>query len=142
MDAGGAMEFVEWTEKHSVGNVLVDAYHHIFFQMVEEFRKVVLVNDPRQVEDCIRFLVDYTLMHFDSEERLMEAAAYPDFEAHKAVHQAFRDKMLELQERHQRNADAVGAEEVLFLIQKWFSEHILHTDMEFKPYLGAGNQLG
>ena len=30
---------------------------------------------------------------------------------------------------------AVSAEEVLYLIQDWFSHHILGTDMEFKPYV-------
>jgi hemerythrin-like metal-binding protein len=134
------MEFVEWTEKHSVGNVLVDAYHHIFFQMVQEFRKVLVTHDQGQIEDCLKFLVDYTLMHFESEERLMEKAGYPDLESHKEVHQAFRHKMKEVHDRFLRSPESVGAEEVLFLLQKWFSEHILHTDMEFRPYLGQGSR--
>ena len=74
------MEFVEWTEKYTVGNPLVDAYHHIFFQMVDEFR-TVLAQDAPNMEDRIAFLVDYTLMHFESEEKLMEKAGYPDFES-------------------------------------------------------------
>ena len=129
------MEFVEWTEKYSVGNPLVDAYHHIFFQMVEEFRTVLAMEAPPAMEERIAFLVDYTLMHFDSEEKLMEKVAYPDLEPHKEQHRQFREQMLELQRRYQEGTGAVSSEEVLYLIQDWFSHHILGTDMDFKPYV-------
>jgi hemerythrin len=129
------MEFVEWTEKYTVGNPLVDAYHHIFFQMVDEFRTALAQPEPPDMEDRIAFLVDYTLMHFQSEERLMERVAYPDFEAHQATHVAFRDKMLDLQRRYRLDPRAVKADELLCLIQDWFANHILGTDMEFKPYV-------
>lgn len=59
------MEFVEWTEKYTVGNPLVDAYHHIFFQMVDEFRTALAQDIPPDMEDRIAFLVDYTIMHFE-----------------------------------------------------------------------------
>jgi hemerythrin len=134
------MEFVEWTEQYSVGNTLVDAYHHIFFQMVEEFRTALVEQSPAAMEDRIAFLVDYTLMHFDSEEKLMEKVGYPDLEAHKEQHHLFREKMVELQKRYLRDPAAVKAEEVLYLIQDWFSHHILGTDMEFKPYVQHENQ--
>jgi hemerythrin len=134
------MEFVEWTEKYSVGNPLVDAYHHIFFQMVEEFRTALIEQSPAAMEDRIAFLVDYTLMHFDSEEKLMEKVGYPDLEPHKEQHHLFREKMVELQKRYLRDPGAVKAEEVLYLIQDWFSHHILGTDMEFKPYVQHENQ--
>jgi hemerythrin len=130
------MEFVEWTEKYTVGNPLVDAYHHIFFQMVDEFRTALAQDVPPNMEDRISFLVDYTIMHFESEERLMEKASYPDFEAHRETHHVFRDKMLDLQRRYRLDPGAVKADELLCLIQDWFANHILGMDMEFKPYIG------
>jgi hemerythrin-like metal-binding protein len=129
------MEFPEWTEKYSVGNPLVDAYHHIFFQMVEEFRTALSQRESQAMEDRIAFLVDYTLMHFDSEEKLMEKVGYPDLEAHKEVHRKFREDMLALQERYRSGEEAVNAEEVLRVVQNWFANHILGTDMEFRPFV-------
>ena len=131
------MEFVEWTEKYTVGNPLVDAYHHIFFQMVDEFRTVLAQDAPPDMEDRIAFLVDYTLMHFDSEEKLMERVGYPDTEEHRASHQMFREKMLDLQRRYRLDPGAVKADELLCLIQDWFANHILGTDMDFKPFVKA-----
>ena len=128
------MEFVEWTEKFTVGNPLIDAYHHIFCQMVEEFRRAMSEEAPPPMGERIEFLVDYTLKHFDSEERWMAKVGYPDLEAHKAIHQGFRDRITELQRRYKEENGSVGAEEVLFLVQDWFAKHILGTDMEFKAY--------
>jgi hemerythrin len=132
------MEFKEWTEKYTVGNPLVDAYHHIFFQMVDEFRRAMAEECPPPMGDRIDFLVDYTLMHFDSEERWMARVGYPDLDAHAETHRAFRDRILALQRRYREEAGTVTAEEVLFLVQDWFSHHILGTDMEFKAHCNKG----
>ncbi|BDU78022.1 bacteriohemerythrin [Mesoterricola sediminis] len=128
------MEFVEWTEKFTVGNPLIDAYHHIFFQMVEEFRRAMDEEVPPPMGDRIEFLVDYTLMHFDSEERWMAKVGYPDLEAHKQVHQAFRDRIEALRKSYKEDPGSVGAEQLLHTVQDWFAQHILGTDMEFKAY--------
>jgi len=130
------MEFVEWTERYSTGNALVDAYHHIFFQMVQEFGQSLQDEVPAPMEDRIGFLVDYTFMHFDSEERLMEKGNYPDLEEHRQAHQGFRDKVQTIHRQYLESPDAVRAEEVLSLVQEWFAHHILGEDMKFKPYLG------
>jgi hemerythrin len=119
----------------------VDAYHHIFFQMVEEFRGALGQQSSQAMEDRIGFLVDYTLMHFDSEEKLMEKAGYPDLEAHKEQHRQFREQMMELHNRYKTDPGAVEAEQVLLLVQDWFAHHILGTDMLFKPFLGETKAL-
>lgn len=129
------MEFVAWSEQYSTGNALVDAYHHIFFQMVEEFSDALQMGDTSSIPDRIGFLVDYTFMHFQSEERLMEKAGYPDLEAHSHAHEAFRQRVLALHASYQDQADAVSAEEVLRLVQEWFAHHILGEDLRFRPFL-------
>ncbi len=129
------MEFVKWTEKYSTGNALVDAYHHIFFQMVEEFRATLTDENAPPMQERLAFLVDYTFMHFDSEERLMEKAGYPDLEAHCETHQRFKEKVKAIQQEFLAHPDAVKAEEVLSLVQDWFAHHILGEDMRYKPWV-------
>ncbi|MCE1230217.1 MAG: hemerythrin family protein [Firmicutes bacterium] len=132
------MEFVEWTDKYSTGNPLVDAYHHIFFQMVQEFGASLKSDEGAPMADRVAFLVDYTFMHFDSEERMMEKAGYPDLEAHKQVHQHFRDQVKAIHQSYLENPDRMKAEEVLALVQEWFAHHILGEDMRYKPWLETG----
>ncbi|MBK8794380.1 MAG: hemerythrin family protein [Holophaga sp.] len=129
------MEFVEWTEKYSTGNALVDAYHHIFFQMVQEFSLTLKDEDAPPMQERIAFLVDYTFMHFDSEERMMERANYPEFEEHCAAHVRFKEQVKAIQQEYLAHPDAVKAEEVLSLVQDWFAHHILGEDMRYKPWV-------
>lgn len=129
------MEFVEWTEKYSTGNALVDAYHHIFFQMVQEFSLTLKDENAPPMEERVAFLVDYTFMHFDSEERMMERANYPDLEEHCQAHIRFKEQVKAIQQDFQTHPDAVKAEEVLSLVQDWFAHHILGEDMRYKPWV-------
>jgi len=129
------MEFVKWTEKYSTGNALVDAYHHIFFQMVEEFSATLTDENAPPMQERIAFLVDYTFMHFDSEESMMEKAGYPDLEAHCETHQRFKEKVKAIQLEYQTHPETMKAEEVLSLVQDWFAHHILGEDMRYKPWV-------
>ncbi len=129
------MEFVEWTERFNTGNPLVDAYHQVFFQMVKEFGASLQQENPAPMADRIAFLVDYTFMHFDSEERLMERAAYPDLAAHREIHARFRERVEAVHRQFQENPSTFRAEEVLSLVQDWFAHHILGEDMRFKPWV-------
>jgi hemerythrin-like metal-binding protein len=66
----------------------------------------------------------------------MTKVGWPDLDGHKETHQNFRERMLELQRRYKHEPGSVTAEEVLYLVQDWFSNHILGTDMEFKGFQG------
>jgi hemerythrin-like metal-binding protein len=79
--------------------------------------------------------VDYTFMHFDSEERLMERVAYPDLDAHKEVHLRFKERVKAIHQQFLEKPGALKAEEVLALVQDWFAHHILGEDMRFKPWV-------
>ena len=131
------MEFVEWTEKYSTGNALVDAYHHIFFQMVQEFSTTLRDENAPPMQERVAFLVDYTFMHFDSEERLMERAHYPDLEAHREAHVRFKEQVKAIQQEYLDHPNSMKAEEVLSLVQDWFAHHILGEDLRFKPWMGS-----
>ncbi len=133
------MEFIVWTERYSTGNILVDAYHHIFFRMVTEFAEALEADRTVDLGDRIGFLVDYTFMHFEAEERLMAQAGYPALEAHQGIHRAFGERVRDLQARHSEAPEQLSALEVLGVMQDWFAHHILGSDLEFKPYLSASS---
>ena len=80
------MKFVEWNDSYSVGNVLMDAHHQVFFGMVKEFSESPVMDDPDAMMKRIAFLVEYTAMHLGAEEKLMQQAGYPEFEQHKEIH--------------------------------------------------------
>ncbi|CAB1368154.1 bacteriohemerythrin [Denitratisoma oestradiolicum] len=81
-------------------------------------------------------LLAYTVTHFASEEALMEAAGYPELEAHRQLHQ---------QLLHQANDMAMRAElgdqyvpgDLSHFIYVWLVKHIQAQDKRFGEFMAA-----
>jgi hemerythrin len=129
------VEFIQWTEKYSVGDPLMDAYHHVFFQTIKDLAEALDTLPPEIVADRIDFLMSYAGMHFESEERLMEEHAFPGVEAHRSAHQAFKEQLAFIQENYRANPSPQIAEQLLAMSEDWLTKHILGEDMKYKPYL-------
>lgn len=129
------MEFAQWTERYSVGDPLMDAYHHIFFQTIQDLSRALPGLPPPVVEERIAFLASYASMHFDSEEQLLQGVSYPALEAHRELHRAFKERLTAIQDRYHASPSPACAEELLAVSQAWLSEHILGEDMKYKDYV-------
>lgn len=129
------MEFTQWTSRFSVGDPMMDAYHHIFFETIRGFAMALPDLTPEAVEDRIQFLSNYAGMHFESEERLMEQVGYPDLETHREQHRLFKEQLTLIQQAYQATPSTALAEKLLALSQEWLKEHILTEDMRYKDYV-------
>jgi hemerythrin-like metal-binding protein len=129
------VEFTQWTTQYSVGDPLMDAYHHIFFKTIHDLARELAELPSQAVEERIAFLMNYASMHFDSEEQLLQEVAFPELEDHKALHLAFKADLTGLQERYLANPSIATAEELLELSQAWLHQHILGEDMKYKVFV-------
>jgi hemerythrin len=129
------MEFVEWSDAYSVGDVLMDAHHRIFFQMVREFSKAPDKDARDAMKQRIAFLAEYAGMHLAAEETLMREAGYPDIDKHKALHDAFAQKVYATRDAFLNDQGSVSADEILQTMQDWFLNHIKGEDQKYAPYL-------
>ena len=129
------MELLEWNSSYSVGNALMDAHHRVFIEMLKEFQKFKGKNDRVAIQQRINFLVEYVAMHFAAEERLMLKANFPDFKAHKAIHEEFAHKALSIKESYEKSPTSVSEDEVLKIMQDWVASHIMDSDKQYLPYV-------
>lgn len=129
------MEFVEWNDSYSVGNVLMDAHHQIFFGMIKEFSESPDMDDPDAMMKRIAFLAEYTAMHLDAEEKLMRQANYPDLGKHTEVHRTFSQKVQSAKEAFFKDQTSITPDQILEMMQDWFLHHILGEDKKYLPYL-------
>ena len=84
------------------------------------------------------FLVNYTLTHFSSEEKLMTAHGYPEFAHHKAEHAALIKKVQELGKKLQEGQISLTIEMSDFL-SDWVKNHILKEDKAYIPFFKSKN---
>lgn len=131
------MEFSEWVKQYSVGDALMDSYHHIFFQGTEAIEQAAERGDLETAKDRLTFLVVYANMHFDAEEALLAKSGYPALSEHHERHQAFRAQIQDLQDRMKANPSVALAGELAKVAREWWINHILLEDRAYASYMKA-----
>ncbi len=127
-------ELVEWSAKILVGLPNIDAQHRQLFDLAATFDGD---GDQIRVLKSLAMLTEYVKVHLREEEQMMAACHYPGLEAHRELHAEFRQMLFKLLENAKRMTLDEIADEVKFLINGWFYNHILVADFDYVPSVKA-----
>lgn len=122
----------EFTDDYLTGIALVDAEHKELFRIVDKANQLVKSFDSLSGYDNIiqilNELKEYTKEHFADEEEYMEAIHYDGLSAQKRAHEAFIDKLenIDLNQIDQNPQEYL--QELLEFLLGWLINHILYTD--------------
>ena len=123
---------IEWSAEFETGIDLIDEQHKRLFEYFEEIQNCIESGDGSQVEILCRGLIDYVLSHLVFEESLMEQAGYPMFEAHRQVHDAFRQRANEYLDKVTTGIDPLKvARDMRTDVGLWLINHIKHEDKHY-----------
>lgn len=132
----------EWKDKYSCGIKRIDDEHKRLFEigqsiydLVKDENKFMYTNEMLdEILDNIDNLRDYTIYHFEDEERLMQLYDYPGYKAQKLVHDKFIDTIenLDLESIEENPKEEVL--KLLDFVYNWISQHILGMDLKLRDY--------
>ena len=126
-----------WDDSFSVNIGLIDMQHKKLVSMVNELHQAMVEGSGKErLGNILSKLIGYTREHFTTEERLMQAHAYPDFLAHKSQHEHLTKTVVDLQRRFGSNEVGLTIEVMEFL-KDWLHDHILGSDKKYSPFLNA-----
>jgi hemerythrin len=129
------LRLFKWSSVHAVYLPEVDEEHRELFRMGEELHQAVLtLADRKVIRAMFRVLVDTITAHFEHEERMMEASAYPGLEWHRRQHRGATQAVLAIMRKLQRG-DADAAKELLVFLAGWLEDHTSVTDRMMAAYL-------
>lgn len=121
-----------FTSNYEIGVPEIDAEHKQLFALIEETDRVIhselLYDKYDQIVDIIDGLRDYTLFHFKNEETYMERIKYDGLEAQKITHQAFIDKLNEIDLFSVDENQQESLEELISFLLNWLVNHIMKMD--------------
>jgi hemerythrin len=126
------LQIAEWSDRLELGIALIDEQHKRFFDLAASLK---VSNDQVRVMWTLVTLSDYIRTHLQEEEALMVAVNYPRLEEHRRLHTHFRQMLRDLLGRAHQMSMGKIADEVKFLINGWFYQHILTEDFAYAPYL-------
>jgi hemerythrin-like metal-binding protein len=124
--------YITWKDYYSVNDPLLDAEHKQIIECINELYSAL--KNPTQgelIKRVLDTLVQYTETHFKHEEERLKEADFPNFEAHKALH----DEMKRLTIGLRTHLTSVTAHDVLVFLKDWWLEHIQGEDKLYSSYM-------
>lgn len=122
----------EFTDDYLTGIALVDAEHKELFRIVDKANQLVKSFDELSGYDSIieilNELKEYTKEHFSDEEEYMESIQYEGLSAQKRAHEAFIDKLKNIDLAQIDANPQEYLQELLEFLLGWLINHILYTD--------------
>ncbi len=133
------MTTLTWNHACSVGVRAINDQHGILMDALNELRDAAGRGGGReQVSELLDRLIEFTRMHFASEEQLMQRSGFPGLEEHRKQHQRLMAQILEAAHRLQHGEHAAIGSLVSFL-GAW---HVKHTELLDRPCAAWLNEQG
>lgn len=136
------MALITWEEKYSVNIRDIDDQHKKLFNLLNILYDAMSVGRGNDVLGrVLSELIDYTVYHFDAEERLFQKHGYPEYIQHKKEHDNMAKQAVELREKFNLGVDGMISAEVLIFLKNWLLNHIMVTDKKYASFLNGKGVL-
>jgi len=113
----------------------MDSQHGILMDAMNELRLAVVRGAGRErLSELLDQLIEFTRMHFQSEEQLMAESGFPGLEDHRGQHQCLMAQILQSAHRLQYG-EGMEMSALMVFLRDWFLEHIEGVDKQYGPWL-------
>ena len=131
------MSLFVWDTKYTLNIAELDRQHQRLFALFNDLYGAMQDGHGNEIIDkVLTGVVDYTVYHFEAEEKLLREHGYQDEAAHRAEHARLAEQAKTLVLRHRAGEAKVTMATLKFLCD-WLNNHILGSDKKFAPFLIA-----
>jgi hemerythrin len=129
------MNFMDWNDGYSVGITEIDDQHKHLVNLVNKLHEAMMAKRSTEVlSEVISQLIEYTGVHFATEEQLFARFSYPDTAPHVAEHQKFVESVETFYKDFQNKRIGVSID-ILNFLTDWLKNHILGSDKKYGPFI-------
>lgn len=131
------MALFAWNDSFSVNIKHIDEQHKKLVNLLNNLHDAMKLGKGNQIlSKILAELIGYVETHFTTEEKLMSAHRFPEYNSHKLEHTKLTQKAVELQQNFQQGRGVLTIEVMNFL-KNWLQSHILGTDKKYGPFLNS-----
>ncbi len=128
-------DFLQWNDALSVDITEIDSQHKKLISMINDLNRAVAEGKAREaVTQVLDGLAEYTVSHFGTEEKYFKQFNFPEYEAHKKIHDTFVAKVVDARTALVSGKAMINRDIMIFL-KEWLVEHIMKTDHRYGPFL-------
>jgi hemerythrin len=133
-DLKGAMDedvLIAWTSSIATGVKIIDQQHRKLLGLVNQLYAAMKSGQGQNVlADLLRDLADYTVRHFDTEDRYFDQFHYREGPAHKKMHEELKAQVADYAAKL-KSGEANMSMELMNFLRDWLLNHIAKTDMRY-----------
>ena len=125
------IDIFPWNDHFNTGLEFIDIQHSKLVAILNRLAtQVVYKTTTKDLNLVFEELVEYTIFHFQSEEKLWHKYLKDDISEleHRKTHQKFIDKILQFKKEQDLKPLNQLSDEVLTFLVDWLVSHILKTD--------------
>ena len=131
------MSLLIWNEKYTVGVTEFDDQHKKLIVLINSLHDAMKGGHGKEVlKDILNELNEYTIYHFDNEERYFAKFNYPSRIEHVKEHVVFKKTVSDLKKKSDEGK-MIFTIDLMNFLKKWLLDHIQGTDKKYGPYLNA-----
>lgn len=127
-----------WREQLSVGNNVIDSDHKHLIEIINRVEQSMVLKNRPALTGALDELVQYSLVHFEREEKIAAAAGYSQTPHLNESHRALLEKLNQVRSEF----DAAGSEwspeaagHFTGFLRNWLIDHVIKEDLLMKPVL-------
>ncbi|MFW5500259.1 MULTISPECIES: bacteriohemerythrin [unclassified Maridesulfovibrio] len=129
---------IEWNSSLNLGIKEIDEQHQSLVQMINDILEAFAKGETESAVDRILGqLHEFTVMHFNAEEKYMEKIEYPYIQEHRNLHAGLKGKVKSLRSAR-FHYEEVTPDEIKELLSGWLIEHILREDYKIVQFIKQG----
>ncbi len=133
----------KWRDEFSVNVKSLDEQHKKLLEIGASVYELALLDDGfdhyDEIVAILSELRDYTIYHFETEEKLLKENNCDQLESQQIEHMFFIKKLGKIEVKDFDSQQSEAKTEILSFIANWVSDHIYKSDMNYKDCL---NQKG
>ena len=129
-----------WKDKYELGVTLIDKQHKELFKRVEDFVSTIRSSVSweeklEQVNTTLEFMNGYVIEHFRDEEAYQRKICYPNYEAHKKIHEDMVAYVVKATEQYKRgNYNEIYMQQFAGKLLAWLINHVAAEDQHIAEY--------
>lgn len=125
------MSLMTWGEKYSLDVQDIDEQHKELFALFNKLDSSIEAGKEKEVLiKELNDLIDFTIIHFVAEEKMMKEFSYVGYLEHKRVHDELIDEARALKEKYDKDQVELSGNASSFLTT-WLTDHIIDMDKKY-----------
>lgn len=125
---------IVWSDALSLGNETIDSEHKRLIKIANAIIRLAREDmGKKKIINAMQYLREYTVFHFQNEEKFMSQIQYPLSDAHSAEHAELKHQVKSYQYALFHSVVITG-DELLDFMKKWLIDHILNSDLKIKEF--------